>query len=41
MSLNRPLRQLARTFLTGLLAALPLLATVAVFVWATFRETQG
>ncbi|RRS02475.1 DUF502 domain-containing protein [Aquabacterium soli] len=34
MSLNRPLRQLARTFLTGLLAALPLLATVAVFVWA-------
>ena len=34
MFLNRPLRQLARTFLTGLLAALPLLATVAVFVWA-------
>ena len=34
MLLNRPLRQLARTFLTGLLAALPLLATVAVFVWA-------
>jgi len=30
---NRPLRQLARTFLTGLLAALPLLATVGVFVW--------
>ena len=33
MILNRPLRQLARTFLTGLLAALPLLATVGVFVW--------
>lgn len=34
MILNRPLKQLTRTFLTGLLAALPLLATVAVFVWA-------
>lgn len=33
MIMNRPLRQLARTFLTGLLAALPLLATVGVFVW--------
>ncbi|HIV72112.1 MAG TPA: DUF502 domain-containing protein [Candidatus Aquabacterium excrementipullorum] len=33
MILNRPLRQLARTFLTGLLAALPLLATIGVFVW--------
>src|SRR6218665_1202418 len=33
MSLKRPLRHLTRTFLTGLLAALPLLATVGVFVW--------
>ena len=33
MDLKLTLRSLARTFLAGLLAALPLLATVAVFVW--------
>lgn len=32
--LSKPSRQLLRTFLTGLLAALPLIATVAVCVWA-------
>lgn len=33
MRLKRSLRKLSRTFLTGLLAALPLVATLAVFVW--------
>lgn len=32
--MTRTGRHLLRTFLTGLLAALPLVATVAVFVWA-------
>lgn len=32
--MSRTTRHLLRTFLTGLLAALPLVATVAVFVWA-------
>lgn len=32
--MNRTARHLLSTFLTGLLAALPLVATVAVFVWA-------
>lgn len=33
MLMKRSLRQLTRTFLTGLLAALPLFATAAVFIW--------
>lgn len=33
MSPKRSLRKLSRTFLTGLMAALPLLATLAVVIW--------
>lgn len=33
MSLKRSLRKLTRTFLTGLMAALPLLATLTLFAW--------
>src|SRR3989344_4894898 len=31
--IRRPVRHFARTFLAGLLAALPLVATVGVFAW--------
>lgn len=33
MLMKRSLRQLTRTFVTGLLAALPLFVTAAVFIW--------
>lgn len=33
MFMKRSLRQLTRTFVTGLLAALPLFVTAAVFIW--------
>ena len=33
MLMKRSLRQLTRTLVTGLLAALPLIVTVAVFIW--------
>ena len=32
--MNRPLRTLLRIFATGALAALPLAATLLIFVWA-------
>ena len=33
MFMKRSVRQLTRTLVTGLLAALPLIVTVAVFIW--------
>ena len=32
--MNRPVRTLLRIFVTGALAALPLAATLLIFVWA-------